>query len=109
MTALQHIGNVALDDLAGEPFRDRGLPDTGIADVEWVVLRAAAQDLDGPVDLGDPPDQRVDLAQIGLLVEVDGELRERAFLLAPALLAFPRRLGQAGIRSPRPRPCRPRG
>jgi hypothetical protein len=48
---LEHLGNVALDDLAREALGDRGLPDAGIADVERVVLRPAAQDLHRAVDL----------------------------------------------------------
>ena len=89
---LQHVGHVALDDLARQAFGDRGLADAGIADIERVVLRPAAQDLDRAVDLGHAADQRIDLAGLGLLVEVDGELLERAFLLVAALLArsFPR-------------------
>ena len=76
--ALEHLGDVALDDLAREAFGDRGFADAGIADVERVVLRPAAQDLHRAVDLGHAADQRIDLAGLGLLVEVDGELLERA-------------------------------
>src|SRR6185369_16678238 len=86
--ALQYIGNIAFDDLAREPFGDRGLSDAWIADVERVVLRPPAEDLNGPVDLGHAADQRIDLALAGLLVEVDGELLQRGFLLAAFLLAF---------------------
>ena len=49
---LEHVGDVALDDLARQAFGDRGFADAGIADIERVVLRAAAQDLHRPVDLG---------------------------------------------------------
>ena len=79
---MQHFGHVALDDLARQPLGDGGLADAGIADIERVVLRPAAEDLDRPVDLGRAADQRVDLAGRGLLVEVDGELVEREFLLS---------------------------
>ena len=91
----QHLGHVALDDLARQAFGDRGLADAGIADIERVVLRAAAQDLDRAIDLGAAADQRIDLAVLRLLVEIDGELLERAFALALALgswrLSPPRR------------------
>src|SRR3546814_10517807 len=40
-----------------------------------------SQDLDRAIDLGPAPDQRIDLAVLGLLVEVDRELLERAFAL----------------------------
>ena len=109
MTArLQHLGDVALDDLAREAFGDRGLADAGIADVERVVLRPAAEDLHRAVDLGHAADQRIDLAGPRLLVEVDGELLERGFLLAAFLLGlFLGRLraprGSAGV-SPLPTP-----
>ena len=59
---LEHLGHVALDDLAREAFGDRGLADAGIADIERVVLRPAAEDLDGAIDLGHAADQRIDLA-----------------------------------------------
>jgi hypothetical protein len=93
----QHIGHLALDDLARQPFGDRGLADAGIADIKRVVLAAAAQDLDRPVDLGPAADQRIDLAVLRLLVEVDGELLERGFLLALVLGRF---LGRAPRRRP---------
>src|SRR3546814_6877883 len=51
------------------------------SDVCSSVLAAAAQDLDRAIDLGPAPDQRIDLAVLGLLVEVDRELLERAFAL----------------------------
>src|SRR3546814_6623810 len=81
----QHLGHVALDDLAREAFGDGGLADAGIAHIERVVLAAAAQDLDRAVDFGAAADQRIDLAALRLLVEVDGELVERGFLLALGL------------------------
>ena len=59
--ALEHVGNVALDDLAGEALGDGGFADPGVADIERVVLRPAAQNLDGAVNLRHSPDQRVDL------------------------------------------------
>src|SRR6185369_65676 len=86
--ALQYIGNIAFDDLAREPFGDRGLSDAWIADIERVVLRPPAEDLNGPVDLGHAPDQRIDLALACLLVEVDGELLEGGFLLPAFLFAL---------------------
>src|SRR6185369_15587156 len=81
------IGDIALDDLAREAFGDGGFADAGIADVERVVLRPAAQDLHRAVDLGHATDQGIDLAGARLLIEVDGELLERAFLLAALLVA----------------------
>ncbi len=108
---LQHVRHVALDDLAREAFGDRGLADAGIAHIKRVVLAAAAEDLDRAVDLGAAADQRVDLAVLGLLIEVDGELVERGFLLGLAFALVLRLflfLG-LGLRRGLARPCRRRG
>ena len=78
---LQHIRHFAVDDAAGEPFGDRGLADAGFADIERIVLLPPAQHLDGAVDLGLAADQRIDLAVLGLLVEVDAIGLERVALL----------------------------
>jgi hypothetical protein len=88
-------GHVAFDDLARQALRDCGLAHAGITDIERIVLRPAAQDLHGAVDLGGTADQRVDLAAARLLVEVDGELLQRAVLLALAVLHLLFLLGSA--------------
>ena len=103
---LQHLGHVALDDLAREPFGDGGLADAGIADEQRIVLLAPAQHLDGAHHLGLAADQRIDAAVLGLLVEVDAVGVERVLrllllvaLLGAALLvdaAHVPRLGHAG-------------
>ena len=68
---LQHLGHLALDDLAGEALGDGGLADAGIADEQRVVLLPAAEHLDGAQHLLLAADQRIDLAVARLLVEVD--------------------------------------
>src|SRR5487761_217304 len=87
---LEHLGHLTLHDAARQTLGDGGLANTGIADVERIVLRAAAQDLDGAIDLGLAPNQRVDLAVARLLVEVDAISVERVvgalWLLLGALL-----------------------
>src|SRR5690606_15625992 len=86
---LQNLGHVALDDLARESLGDRGLANARGAHIKRVVLAAAAEDLDRAVDLVAAADQRIDLAGLRLLVEVDGELVERGFLLVlRTLLVF---------------------
>ena len=55
----QHVRDLLLDHEARQALGDRGLADAGLADVQRVVLAAAAQDLDGPLHLELPPDQRV--------------------------------------------------
>ena len=87
---LQDLRHFALDDLAGEALGDGGLADAGIADEERVVLLAAAEDLDGALNLGLAADQRVDLALLGLLVQVDAVGVEGvALLLGPLAESSP--------------------
>ena len=47
----QQLGHVAVDDPLGEALDDGRLADAGLAQQHGVVLRAAAEDLDGPLDL----------------------------------------------------------
>ena len=103
---LQHFGHVALDDLARQAFGDRGLADAGIADIERVVLRAAAQDLDGAVDLRPAADQRIDLAVLRLLVEIDAIGRRASSPCFAMFSACAVVVGAAGAARPsvRPRP-----
>ncbi len=60
---LQHFGHVVLDDLARQALGDGGLADAGIAHEQRIVLLAAAQDLDGALDLALAADQRIDAAR----------------------------------------------
>src|SRR5690606_31094754 len=64
-----------------------GLADAGIADIERVVLGAAAEDLDRPVDLGLAADQRIDLPGLRLLVQIDAIGVQRLLRLVGARLA----------------------
>ena len=85
---LQHLGHLALDDLARQALGDRRLADAGLADIERIVLGPAAQHLDGALDLVLAADQRIDAALAGLLVEVDAVGGQRLVaLLGPALAA----------------------
>ncbi len=75
-----------MHDAARQALGQRGLADAGIADIERVVLGPPAQYLDGALDLGVAPDQRIDLARGSLLVEVDTVGIERLVgALGPAL------------------------
>ena len=84
----QHLRHFAVDDALGQPFRDRGLADAGLADEQRIVLLPAAQHLDGAVDLGVAADHRIDLAVARLLVEVDAIGIERLALLLGVLVAL---------------------
>jgi hypothetical protein len=59
-----------------ETFGNGRLADAGIADEQRIVLLAAAEHLDGAHDLCLTADQRIDLAVLGLLVEVDAVGRQ---------------------------------
>ena len=93
----QHFGHVAGDDLAGEAFGDGGLAHARVADQQRIVLGAPAQDLDAALDLGAPPDQRINLALAGLVVEVDAVgLQRLAVRLGGAFLGLRRAAALAG-------------
>ena len=77
----QRVGDVAGDDALSEPLNDGGLADTGLADEHRVVLGAPSQHLADPTDLGVTPDDRVELAALRDLGQVDAVLLERALLI----------------------------
>ena len=85
---LEHVRHLAMNDAARQPFGDRGLADAGFADEQRIVLLPAAQHLDRAVDLGVAADQRIDLAVLGLLVEVDAIGLERIALLLGLVAAL---------------------
>ena len=68
--ALQRLGHVALMDAQRQALGQRGLPDAGLADQQRVVLAPPAQHLDDALELGGPPNQRIDAALGGLGVQV---------------------------------------
>ena len=86
--AAQHFGHFAADDLARQAFGDGGLAHAGIAHEQGIVLLAAAENLDGALDFGGAADQGIDLAGLGLLVEVDAIGFQRLGALLGGLLAF---------------------
>ncbi len=85
------LGDVALVDAARQALGDRGLADAGLADQQRIVLAAAAQDLDHALELVLAADQRIDLAGLGQMVEVDRVGVERAGGLLLAVAVFLRR------------------
>ncbi len=86
--ARQHLRHVAFDDALGQALGDRRLADARVAHIERVVLGAAAQDLDGPLDLRLAADQRIDLPGHRLLVQVHAVVRQRV-LVPPVRLLLP--------------------
>ena len=67
-------------DAPGQALGDGGLAHTGLAHQQRVVLAAAAQDLDDALNLSIAADERIDLAVLGELVQVLGELIQRRAL-----------------------------
>ncbi len=81
LLVLERVGDVAGDDALGEALDDRGLADAGLADEHRVVLGAAGQHLADAADLGVTADDRVELAALRDLGEVDAVLLEGSLLL----------------------------
>ena len=84
----EDLGHLALDDAPRQPFGDRGLADARLADQQRVVLAPAAQRLDHALELPVAADQRVDLADERLGVEVQRVGLERAARLLAVLPGF---------------------
>ncbi len=74
----EQLGDLALDDAAREAFGDRGLADAGLADQQRVVLAPTAKHLDDALELVLAADQRIDLARLRQVVQVEGVGVERA-------------------------------
>jgi hypothetical protein len=118
---LHAFGHFAIDDALRQAFDDRGLADARLADQHRIVLGAPLQHLDGAADLLVATDDRIELAVLGALGQVDGVLLQRLALffgvgvlhllaaahavdgLLDARLVARRRPSAPG----RPRPCRP--
>ena len=66
LLVLQLGRHLSPGDPLGNALGDGGLAHAGLADQTGVVLLAAGQNLDGPVDLPVPPDDVVQLAGLGL-------------------------------------------
>jgi hypothetical protein len=98
--------HIAFDDALGETFGNRRLADARVAHIKRVVLGTAAQDLDGAVDLVGAADQRVDLAGLGLGVQIDAIGRQGVLLLLRLAVVF--RLLVCPARSGRRRAARRR-
>jgi len=75
--AAKNLGDVAGDDVRGEPLDDGGLADTGLAEQHRVVLRPPGEDLHHPLDLVLPADDRVELLFAGEFGQVAAEGVER--------------------------------
>ena len=74
--ALEGVGDYAGVDLLGQSLDDGGLAYAGFAHQDRVVLGAAAEDLDHPLDFRISAHHRVQLAVAGCVGEVDAQLVE---------------------------------
>ena len=77
----RNIGHRALDDPRRETLDDRRLADAGLPEEDRVVLRAAGEDLDDPLDFLLAADQRVERPGRGELRQVPAVLGEERKLL----------------------------
>ena len=93
----QGLRHVAGDDPVGQALGDGRLADAGLADQGGIVLRPTGQDLDDPLDLLLPPDDRVQLAGPCGVRQVDPELVDRRGL-AGALRLLGGRPGRRALR-----------
>ena len=75
--ALEGVGHVAGDHALGQPLDDGGLADAGLADQHRVVLGTPREHLHDAADLRVAADDRVELALLGALGQVDGVLLQR--------------------------------
>jgi hypothetical protein len=78
LEALRHL---LVDDSLGQPFHDGGFPNTGFADQDGVVLGPPLQHLDRPPNLVVASDDRIELALLGSLRQIDGVSLERLSLI----------------------------
>ena len=78
-----------VDDLLGEALDDGGLANARLTEQDGVVLRAAAEDLDHPLDLELPPDDGIELALTASSVRSRPKLSSAGVLTLPGLSAGP--------------------
>ena len=74
---LENLGNVSLSDPKRQSLDDGRLADSRLAGQDGIVLPATDQDVNHLPDFRFTADHRVDLAALGALGKVDGELIER--------------------------------
>ena len=88
----QQLGHIALSDFLGQPLHDGCFTHTGLTQQHRVVLGAATEDLDDPLDLIAAADHRIHIALLGDLGEVATEGLESGRLLILVLVAAGRTL-----------------
>ena len=81
LPALEVLWDVPVHDLAGDALRNSGLADARFSDQDRVILGPSREDLQHPPDLVIPPDDWIQLAFGGQVVEIDGKPREETVLI----------------------------
>jgi hypothetical protein len=71
---LQCFGDIAGDDAVRQAFHNSGLTDARLTDERGIVLGAAAEYLDNPLDFLHTSDDRVELARPGSGGQVNAKL-----------------------------------
>ncbi len=94
----EDLGDVAVDDAAGEAFDDGGLADAGLADEDGIVFGAAGEDLDDAANLFVAADDGVELALAGEVGEVFAVFFERLELALGVLVGDALRAAHGGER-----------
>ena len=79
----QEVRDVAAHDLLRQPFHDRGLADTRLADEHHVVLRPPAEHLLQPLHLGRTADEGIELVLHRRFGQVTAEFRQQRGFLRP--------------------------
>ena len=82
--------HVIVKEPTGQPFGQRRLPHTGVANEDGIVLAPTAENLEGALQLIVTTDQRVQLALAGAVGEAERKRRERVARCRPAFAAGPR-------------------
>src|SRR5690606_14016623 len=83
----EDVRNFAADHLLGEAFDDRGFTDPGFTEQHRIVLRAAAEDLDGAFDFAAASDDRIEFALLSQFSQIAAKAVQRRRLALAALAA----------------------
>ena len=95
--ARQHFGGLPRDDLVGQTLGNGGFANAGIADQKGVILAAAAEHLDTPLNLAVATDKGVYVAFGSLFVQVHAVFREGGFFVFAGVRAVILRLNRGII------------
>ena len=85
---LERVGNFAPVNLQPQPFGNCRFSDSRITDVDWIVLAAAAENVDRPLDLVVAADQRIDAALLRFCDQIHGKRFQRFYPAARFLFAL---------------------